>query len=886
VAFESYSVLTVYKFESNAKLVLGDMARLTQDVTKGLKALKASLAGVETGLKGFVRGIESANTALGAFVPEAERAAKAAESVEMAMRASGFEATATGRNFTAAGSSMGSAMASASARIDASTANINARLAGVSASANRTAMSLRRVVGSTIGGGGAGIGGGGAGGGGGFGAGAAAGAVGRGGMMGGVTGVAGLAALALVAGGIKGAGDLQNSSLQTAIASGHFGKNFDQTMSNIQPTVDLAYKMSGMTGGSVSDMMEVLQNAASSGMSTKQLTTLSRPLAQFTDILHYGKDKASFGEAATLGSGLAHDLRLFNTADAHYGLERAAQIGYQSPHKTSQLVTQARRFAPLFERMLPGNTQQKANSILEYTAWLDRLGSLQFGGSGLNMLATYLNHPKTKQQVSAMKDLGLLRGDGSQIYRDQRTGTYNLPAALEQVAKRWDAALNRPGGRGRVNDDINSLSANASRILGTLTTPDALTALHNIRTQTKAMPGLDEMQTQLMQTLTHAFGRLITNIESLATTIGTPLIAPLGKFVGALADATSGLTDFLRSHKALLPAVAAGASVLSIAGAAKLFSMIGGGSVFAHIAGHRATHALGLSGGVYMSRAAHGAAHGGGMIGRLLELLSLPTLRGGIGEGTSRFGRTALGGRVTGAMDIGADALKMVFGNLFGVFRGLGPTVSFVGSKMGFLTRAFERLGTRFIPLVGELLLLMDAFNLLRTHAKTIGTVLGDVAHWIVRHGAPMLLDAFVSMVKYIALGIRDTVASLFNGGHGGLFDTFRTIATSAVAGWSDKEKQDALDKAHNRPGPGYHGHAPGAKRTAMHATAKPNQVAYADGGTHYGHVSVNVTASSGNFKLEDVLRNSHEIVDKNMPKAHPLHSPHRASTAPGERLA
>ncbi len=598
MAFESYSVLTVYKFESNAKLVLGDMARLTQDVTKGLKALKASLAGVETGLKGFVRGIESANTALGAFVPEAERAAKAAESVEMAMRASGFEATATGRNFTAAGSSMGSAMASASARIDASTANINARLAGVSASANWTAMSLRGVA-YAGGGGGAAFGG--------VGAGFGTAAMGRG-MLGGVGGAAGLAALALTAGGITGAGRLQNSSLQTAIASGHFGKTFDQTMSNIQPTVDMAYKMSAMTGGSVSDMMEVLQNATSSGISTKQLTALSKPLAQFTDVLHFGKDKASFGEAATLGSGLAHDLRLFNTADAHYGLERAAQIGYQSPHKTSQLVTQARRFAPLFERMLPGGTQQKANSILEYTAWLDRQGSLQFGGSGLNMLATYLNHPKTKQQIAAFKDLGLLRADGSQIFRDKRSGEYNLPAALEQVAKRWDGALNRPGGRSRVIDDINSLSANASRILGTLTTPDALLQLHRIREQTRGLPSLDAMQKQLMQTLPNAFGRLVTNVESLATTIGTPLIVPLGKFVGALADATSGLTDFLRSHKALLPAVAAGASVLSVAGAAKLFSMIGGASVFAHIAGHRATHALGLSGGVYMSRAAHGAA--------------------------------------------------------------------------------------------------------------------------------------------------------------------------------------------------------------------------------------------------------------------------------------
>jgi len=877
VAFEAYSVLTVYKFESNAKLVLGDMALLTQDVTKGLKGLKASLAGVEAGLKTFSRGVESANASLGALATEAARAAAAADTVNASLRASGMQATGTGRSFASASAAMGSSVAQASARIDASTANINARLAGVSASARQTAISLRGVA-YAGGGGGAAFGG--------VGAGFGTAALGRG-MLGGVGGAASLAALALTAGGIKGAGDLQNAALQTAIASGHFGKTFDQTMSNIQPTVDLAYKMSGMTGGSVSDMMEVLQNATSSGISTKQLTTLSKPLAQFTDILHFGKDKASFGEAATLGAGLAHDLRLFSAADAQYGFERAAQIGYQSPHKTGQLVTQARRFAPLFERMLPGGTQQKANSILEYTAWLDRLGSLQFGGSGLNMLATYLNHPKTKQQVAAFKDLGLLRADGSQIFRDKRSGEYNLPAALEQVAKRWDGALNRPGGRARVNDDINSLSANASRILGTLTTPDALTAMHNIRVQTKAMPGLDAMQKQLMETLPHAFGRFITNIESLATTIGTPLIAPLGKFVGALADATSGLTNFLRSHKALLPAVAAGASVLSIAGAAKLFSMIGGGSVFAHIAGHRATHALGLSGGVYMSRAAHGAAGAGGITNGLLGFMSLRGLRGEIGEGASRFGRTALGGRVTGAMDIGAGALKMMLGDLFSVFRGVGPTIVSVGSKMGFLTRAFEWLGVRSIPLVGELLLVVDAFKLFRTHAKTIGSVLGDVAHWIVRHGAPMLFDAFVNMVKYIALGLRDTIASIFNGGHGGFFDMLRTIVETGVDKFARDDAQDRKDQAHHRPGPGYHGHAPapGAKRAAIHATAKPNQVAYAEGGTHYGHVTVQVVAENGHFDFHETLRKAHEQIHV-LPRAHPLHSPHRASTAPGERFA
>jgi hypothetical protein len=565
---------------------------------------------------------------------------------------------------------------------------------------------------------------------------------GFGGFFGGAATVGGLASLAFVASGIRGASAMQNAELQTAIATGKMGPNYNATMRNMQPTVDMAYGMSAMTGGSVVDMMRVVQNMAASGFTPSQLTSLSKPIAQLTDVLHFGKDQMSFSNAATNAAGLAHDLRLFSTADAQAGFNRLAQLGYQSPHGTTQLITQTRRFAPMFERMLPGNTQQKADQILQYTAWLDRMGTLQFGGTGLNMLATYLNHPKTNKQVAALDDLGLMSG-GRNLFRDDRTGTYNLPAALAQVATRYAGAMNTPGGRGRVNDDIFSLSANASRILATLTTPDALVALRNIKTQQKGMPNLDQMQSQLMETPGHAFARFITNVQSLATTIGDKLVPPLGKIAAQLASATSGTTDFLRAHPQALSVAAGAVAIGSLYGAYRLFQMVGGIAAFAHVAAHTARESVGIGAGAYIGR---GAAHAGGMLGAAGRMFG-----GGVGPALREVGE---------------------------IISAFGPKVVFMRGGFELLGGAIARLGLRAIPVVGNITLIIDAIQQFVKHGTDINFALGKASRWMDDFGKPMLVSAitkaWTAAVQAVLQSIprllgfaRDSLGNMFSGGTG-----------------------------------------------------------------------------------------------------------------------
>ncbi len=63
---------------------------------------------------------------------------------------------------------------------------------------------------------------------------------------------------------------------------------------------------------------------------------------------------------------------------------------------------------------------------------------------------------------------------------------------------------------------------------------------------------------------------------------------------------------------------------------------------------------------------------------------------------------------------------------------------------------ALGRVGMRAIPVVGELLMLTQTIKFLGDHSKDIGRGIGIAAGWIVAHGGPMIVHAFMSVVHSI----------------------------------------------------------------------------------------------------------------------------------------
>ncbi|HMD01704.1 MAG TPA: hypothetical protein VKG44_01945, partial [Candidatus Baltobacteraceae bacterium] len=174
----------------------------------------------------------------------------------------------------------------------------------------------------------------------------------------------GLASAATFALGIKGAADMQNATLQAAMSMGRMGDTTAETLDKMKDLRMVAIDMSMMTGQSAADSMGVIARMASAGMSPEQIKAEYKPIAAFTDILHFNpKDRMAYGEAAALGASLVNDLRLFGEHESAYGLGLVAQLGYKSPHNITQLATQVRRMAPMLENVLPGDAEAKARTI-------------------------------------------------------------------------------------------------------------------------------------------------------------------------------------------------------------------------------------------------------------------------------------------------------------------------------------------------------------------------------------------------------------------------------------------------------------------------------------------------------------------------------------------
>lgn len=102
--------------------------------------------------------------------------------------------------------------------------------------------------------------------------------------------------------------------------------------------------------------------------------------------------------------------------------------------------------------------------------------------------------------------------------------------------------------------------------------------------------------------------------------------------------------------------------------------------------------------------------------------------------------------------------------NAIGDLVKLGPAV--LRSRGGFLLigETLAKLGLKAIPVVGEILMLIDTIRFLGNNSKNIGKIFGEMVGWMWYHGLPMLRDAFIGVLKNIAWVISHPGQLLKNG--------------------------------------------------------------------------------------------------------------------------
>jgi len=636
--------------------------------------------------------------------------------------------------------------------------------------------------------------------------------------------------------GIRGASNLQNATLQAAIATGRMGTNLGATTANMSDFTDIAMRMSMMTGQNIGDSMGVISAMASAGVAPEQLKTIYKPIAQFTDILHFGKDRMDYGESAKLGAGIVHDLRLFSPQDTAYGLGRIAQLGYLSPHGTAQIITQIRRMAPTLENILPGDKRQKATTITEMAAWADRMGNLPFAGSAISQMVTQMIAPRSKRVFQSMKDLGIYDSNGTNRFFDRKTGQFDVMAALRQVATTYKNASNK----GDITTALLQNTQNAARIMQALTSPDALKAMDRIVAQRKAMGNdpvdwMNRVQIQLMQQLSTQTQLLTSNFATLMTTIANPLIPDLTQLIGNLATITGNLAVFFKDHPGAAKAVGVGLGGVAAAGA--VAALITGGyiadTVFQSLR-YPIRRALGHGSSV-LARDALGIGSGaaGAVVatgGRGLAMRALGGAGGFLGLG------------LAGASKGFAGAAVREFAMLRIAAIAGGRSILFTRVGLMAVAGVFGRLALRAVPVIGQLWLLIDTIRFLGNHSKDIGKGIGIAARWIVDHGWPMIRDAFIGLVKGM-WNILTHPGAAIAGGVGGVWDWMKNSAANFGKGL----------------GEGYNGQSQRASRTTRgpQKTAQHTEI-------HFHNTKV-TAQSSDPKKLADAFVNH---VAKHLPDA------------------
>ena len=624
------------------------------------------------------------------------------------------------------------------------------------------------------------------------------------------------AALGTAAIGVKTAADLQDAYTQIGAQSGRSGQSVQSSYS------DMLLSVSKRTGVSMKDALGITSEVAGVIKDQKELRAAiagvgsSGGIIDFVNVLKRsnvstGSDESTAKDVITLD----HILNSYTAPAMAHVQDRLYRAAVGSHMDLKPLVTQISYFGEQF-RLAGGNRSTNVDDIMQ----LAELGYWGMGkgkwGAGFGQILRTINKP-SKNNVSALKALGIMDANGkydSSVVDAQGQFT---PMAMIEHARGVTAGMRPMDIQALVN---RAFPANAARTMAEALSPKTRAFLARLDASQGNMQPLMQLQAEYMGNLNEATDNLRKQFENLAATLAMPWLTSITKPIKALGDFFGNLAQYFNAHpgEAKLAGGIVGAGALY--GAYNLAKMTGNfAGVGLEIAKHgtRARifgghHLNGAGAAEDLAKAPNLFERFGASFGKaLFETASLRSSRGlfggivsGIKAGPSMMGLSPeFKSGFMRDMGLGFKGLPGI-GRLSGAFSVLGDVISKVGVRLyvgriglEMLAGGLLRLGLRFIPVVGEVLMLIDTLKFLGSHAKEIGKILADVAHWIIVHGVPMVVDAFVSMVKAIVIAVKDTFIGMFHGFKGGIWDSLKTGFDSFKKEWA---AQDKNDHASSRP--------------------------------------------------------------------------------------
>jgi hypothetical protein len=769
--FEAFSTAVIYDFKSNAQAVLGDSAKAAASLADSLDTLTTSFGAADKSAAAASKAFYSAANGIETF-----RYAQRQFNVGVDALARGFDrvAGAAGKMDGVVSTAMGNIdteVGITAARVDAASVVMETGLNSVATAARSAAAGISSVsvagnrmqrYSGNVGAGAA------------AGAGAAgAGAAGHGGM--GMTkgDVAGLIGLGVLGSAVKTTGDLNQSSAQLGVA---LGMNTADTEKIFRP---IAMQMSQITAQSTVDTMNELQLMATSGFNSPRdlqgnNAALPMQVARYADTQLLGMHHVPVEQSVTTAVTLAHQLGTRTDAELKPMLDTLFKISQDMPDVVGRAATQIKFYGAQYV-----NAGVAPSEILQLQATADRLG---YGGgrsgSGFRSIIQALQTPDNTQ-FTAQSNLGLISGsrmvrgaDGKMHrqtenrYIDSRTGQFDVEGFFKHLNQLYDQAR-KNGTVGAFNSNLGHLATSgAVGLLSSLSSDAGIRQRLAVAATLGRVQGLEAAQAQYIDTLNGQTQLLTSNFKALTGVIGMPLQGPLKNLVHGLAAATGGASNFLQQHPVANDIAAGALTLLAMKGVASVFKLVGGVSILVEkAAAHAGTSELRVGAHI---RVPHGVGRGAGMPGGGGARFSPGrTLTGASGafDGIADFLVGGVKSALTASGLRGMPEAFAKFGSSIGLVseyvQAFGVRAAIAGGGVRLVAGAVGMLALKAASGVGDIWLLWDALNYLKSHMPSVTSAIGNAAVWIRDVGGPMIGNALKGAVTYAA----DAIGKFFSDG-------------------------------------------------------------------------------------------------------------------------
>lgn len=572
----------------------------------------------------------------------------------------------------------------------------------------------------------------------------------------------GIAAAAAFAIGIKGAADLQQSIAQLAVQSGRTTASIDKQFTG------LAVKASFRTGMPLADTFRVIREVSGVIKDRRELENaiVGRGQGGILDLVtvlkRSGVSDADPSSIARNVITLDHILNAYREPEMRRVNERLYRAAVGSHMELNPLVTQVGYFGEQF-RLAGGNRKGNVDDILT----LAELGYWGIGhgkwGSGFGQILRQVTR-LPENSLGAMAQLGVINAHIAGVSKNGKPkwamdgyspSTVNAhgeftPMAMITAAIARTAGMTPMARQALLNQ---AFPANAARVMAEAMSPKTQGFVQRLRRSEGGMQPLMSAEATLLGNLNDQTERLYNNFKLLSTLLERGMAGRLSRMLVGLNDRMGRAIDWAQAHPRGADAIGVGLAAMTGAIVVRFLSsahnFLGGVAAIGRHGVHPRVF-LGHHFGAGAGAAAEGAAARGGLLGMLARggagiaggFLAFPFLRSilhPVGQVAGGLGRV-----------FGIGGVRQLGEGLPGLLARVFPVLMRIGG-------VFARLGLRLIPVVGEVLLVAQAFDFLRRHGKDIGKLIGEGIGLLIKNipkwfkaGWPLIVDAFRSLIGMI----------------------------------------------------------------------------------------------------------------------------------------